>query len=90
MCVSTSASSASRRQEEDKPGSEPHAGNPTVWDRRGAGGNVDYGGTRNPPRVSQERVLETLRLKLRVPQFYPDKGGLRIEESLGRERSSWK
>ena len=25
------------------PGSEPHSGNPTVWDRRGACGNVGYG-----------------------------------------------
>jgi hypothetical protein len=25
------------------PGSEPHSGNPTVWDRRGAYGNVNYG-----------------------------------------------
>ncbi|MCZ6874711.1 MAG: hypothetical protein O7G88_14470 [bacterium] len=33
---------------------------------------MDDGGTRNPPRVSKERVLETLRLKLRAPQFYPD------------------
>jgi len=32
------------RQREDKPGSEPHSGNPTVWDRREACGNVDYGG----------------------------------------------
>ena len=39
---------------------------------RGACGNVSYGGTRNPPRVSKERVLETLRLKLRAPYFYPD------------------
>ena len=40
------------RQREDKSGSEPHSGavfkakaaNPTVWDRREACGNVDYGG----------------------------------------------
>ena len=25
------------------PGSEPHSGNPTVWDRRRAYGNVNYG-----------------------------------------------
>ncbi len=32
-----------------KPRSEPDSGNPTVRDRRGAYGNVGYGGTRNPP-----------------------------------------
>ena len=32
-----------------KPRSEPDSGNPTVRDRRGARGNVAYGGTRNPP-----------------------------------------
>src|SRR5215831_19358442 len=39
---------------------------------RGACGNVDQGGTRHPPRVSKERVLETLHLKLCAPQFYPN------------------
>jgi hypothetical protein len=57
-----------------KPGSERYSGNPTVADRRGACGNVDYGGTRNPPRRSKERVMVTLCLKLRAPQFYPDPG----------------
>src|SRR5215510_9463552 len=38
----------------------------------GACGNVDQGGTRHPPRVSKERVLETLHLKLCAPQIYPD------------------
>ena len=56
-----------------RPRSEPDWGKPTVRDRRGACGNVNYGGTRHPPRVSKERVLETLRLKLRAPQFYPDR-----------------
>ena len=55
-----------------EPRSEPDWGNPTVRDRRGACGNVDYGGTRHPPRVSKERVLETLRLTLCAPQIYPD------------------
>jgi hypothetical protein len=55
-----------------EPRSEPAWGTPTVRDRRGAGGNVDYGGTRTPPRVSKERVLETLRLTLCAPQIYPD------------------
>src|SRR4029434_8341573 len=55
-----------------RPRSEPDWGNPTVRDRRGACGNVDHGGIRHPPRVSKERVLETLRLQLRAPQFYPD------------------
>ena len=54
-----------------KPGSEPYSGNPTVRDRRGACGNVDDGGTRHPPRISKERVLVTLCLKSRAPQFYP-------------------
>ena len=55
-----------------RPRSEPDWGKPTVRDRRGACGNVDHGGTRYPPRVSKERVLETLRLKLCAPQIYPD------------------
>jgi hypothetical protein len=55
-----------------EPRSEPDWGKPTVRDRRGACGNVDYGGTRTPPRVSKERVLETLRLTLCAPQIYPD------------------
>jgi hypothetical protein len=38
----------------------------------GACGNVDHGGTRHPPRVSQERVLASLRLKLCAPQLYLD------------------
>src|SRR6266516_4875936 len=56
-----------------RPRSAPDWGNPTVRDRRGACGNVDHGGIRHPPRVSKERVLETLRLKLCAPQFYPDR-----------------
>ena len=50
---------------------------------RGACGNVDHGGTRNPPRVSKERVLETLRLQLCAPQIYPDRHrrGKKSEES---------
>jgi len=32
---------------------------------------VGYGGIRNPPRLSKERVLETLRLRLHAPHFYP-------------------
>src|SRR5262249_52435212 len=55
-----------------RPRSEPDWGKPTVRDRRGACGNVDHGGTRHPPRVSKERVLETLYLKLCAPQIYPD------------------
>ena len=39
---------------------------------RGACGNVDHGGTRHPPCISKEQVLETLHLKLCAPQFYPD------------------
>ena len=62
-----------------RPRSEPDWGKPTVRDRRGACGNVDHGGTRHPPRVSKERVLETLHLKLCAPQFYPD-----LPESAGK------
>ena len=61
-----------REGDHGEPRSEPDWGNPTVRDRRGACGNVDHGGTRPPPRTSKERVLETLHLKLRAPQFYPD------------------
>jgi hypothetical protein len=56
-----------------RPRSEPDWGKPTVRDRRGACGNVDHGGTRHPPRLSKERVLETLHLKLCAPQIYPDR-----------------
>ena len=56
-----------------EPRSEPDWGNPTVWDHRGACGNVDHGRTRNPPRLSQERVLETLCLKSCASQIYPDR-----------------
>ena len=45
-----------------KPGSERYSGNPTVADRRGACGNVDHGGIRNPPRLSKERVMVTVDL----------------------------
>ena len=55
-----------------RPGPEPDGGKPPVRERRGACGNVDHGGTRTPPRVSKERVLETLHLKLCAPQIYPD------------------
>jgi len=64
-----------------KPGSEPYSGNPTVRDRRGACGNVGDGGTRHPPRISKERVLVTLCLKSRAPQFYPDPGYPADEET---------
>ncbi len=36
-----------------------------------------------PPRVSKERVLETLHLKLRAPEFYPDpRKGLPAEVAM--------
>jgi hypothetical protein len=38
----------------------------------GACGNVNDGGTRHPPRILKERVLVTLCLKSRAPQFYPN------------------
>ena len=50
---------------------QPDSGNPTVRDERGAHGNVDHGGTRNPLLKSKERKPETLRLKSRAPCFYP-------------------
>src|SRR5215468_393801 len=50
---------------------QPDSGKPTVRDERGACGNVSYGGTRHPPRTSKERGLETLRLRLCAPHFYP-------------------
>src|SRR2546426_4430085 len=52
-------------------GCQPDSGKPTVRDERGACGNVSYGGTRHPPRVSKERGSETLHLRLRAPYFYP-------------------
>src|SRR5881275_1858767 len=52
-------------------GCQPDSGKPTVRDERGACGNVGYGGTRHPPRLSKERVLETLHLRSYAPYFYP-------------------
>src|SRR2546423_11263080 len=52
-------------------GCQPDSGKPTVRDERGACGNVGYGGTRHPPRISKERVLETLHLRSYAPHFYP-------------------
>ena len=46
-------------------------GNPTVRDERGAHGNVNYGGIRNPLLGSKERMSDTLRLRLCAPCFYP-------------------
>ena len=57
-----------------KPGSARSSGHPTGADRRGACGNVDHGGIRNPPRLSKERVMVTLCRKSRAPQLYPDPG----------------
>jgi hypothetical protein len=53
----------------------------------GACGNVDHGGTRPPPRVSKERVLETLRLKLCAPQIYPDRAKPEYLVGVERERT---
>jgi hypothetical protein len=50
---------------------QPDSGNPTVRDERGAHGDVDYGGIRNPLLGSKERRSETLRLRLHAPCFYP-------------------
>ena len=67
-----------RHRHEAKAAGKPRLPGPTatapVFDPTdtGACGNVSYGGTRNPPRVSKERGLETLRLRLRAPHFYPD------------------
>src|SRR5215471_18823269 len=49
---------------------------------RGACGNVDQGGTRHPPRVTKERVLETLHLKLCAPQIYPDQTPMAMVPAL--------
>src|SRR5712692_11223077 len=62
-----------------RPRSAPDWGKPAVRDRREACGNVDHGGTRHPPRLSKERVLETLRLKLCAPQIYPDRFARTVE-----------
>ena len=44
---------------------------PTVRDERGAHGDVDDSGIRNPLLVSKERMPETLHLRLHTPCFYP-------------------
>src|ERR1700757_834646 len=51
---------------------------------RGACGNVDHGGTRNPPCISKEQGQETLHLKLCAPQFYPN--WVRYGECAGHHR----
>jgi hypothetical protein len=33
---------------------------------------MGHGGTRNPPHIPKGCVSETLHLKLRAPQLYPD------------------
>ena len=55
-----------------KPRSEPDSGKPTVRDRRGAWGNVAYGGPRIPPSIPKGLVMETIHLRVRAPQLYPD------------------
>ena len=50
---------------------QPDSGKPTVRDERGAHGDVDYGGIRNPLLGSKERTSETLHLRLHAPCFYP-------------------
>jgi len=50
---------------------QPDSGKPTVRDERGAHGDVDYGGIRNPLLVSKERRSDTLHLRLHAPCFYP-------------------
>jgi hypothetical protein len=50
---------------------QPDSGKPTVRDERGAHGDVDYGGIRNPLLGSKERRSETLHLRLHAPCFYP-------------------
>ena len=52
-------------------GCQPDSGNPTVRDERGACGNVNYGGTRNPLHIPKGCMSETLCLRLRAPNFYP-------------------
>jgi len=52
-------------------GCQPDSGNPTVRDERGACGNVNYGGTRNPLHIPKGCMSETLCLRLRAPYFYP-------------------
>ena len=42
---------------------QPDSGNPTVRDERGAHGDVDHGGIRNPLVGSKERMSETLHLQ---------------------------
>jgi len=52
-------------------GCQPDSGNPTVRDERGACGNVNHGGTRNPLHLPKGCMSETLCLKLRASYFYP-------------------
>lgn len=60
---------------------QPDSGNPTVRDERGAHGNVNYGGIRNPLLLSKERMSETLRLRLCAPCFYPTEQPTRLQSS---------
>src|SRR4029453_4586001 len=71
------------------------SGKPTVRDERGACGNVGYGGTRHPPRISKERVLETLHLRSYAPYFYPTSrrrlilASCKAKTSQKYHRSTW-
>ncbi len=47
------------------------AAKPTVRDERGACGSVGHGGIRNPLHKPKGCMMETLRLKLSAPYFYP-------------------
>ncbi len=50
---------------------QPDSGNPTVRDERGAYGNVNQGGIRNPLHIPKGCKSETLHLQLRASYFYP-------------------
>jgi hypothetical protein len=56
------------RPQEDKPGSEPDWGDPTVRDRRGACGNVALRGVGDEPDPKS----------VRAPHFYPDQSTRRL------------
>ena len=73
-----------------KPRSEPDSGKPTVRDRRGAYGNVGYGGTRNPPhnRKGACRSLSTYSRArcTSIPTRPPIHAANVIAEAAGRVR----
>ena len=56
--------------------------------KRGAWGNMGHGGTWNPLHIPKGCMSETLHLKLRAPQIYPDHEMFLIKQLMDYEQFS--